>query len=157
MNWHTRSHTRCLGQIPMNETILIADDDDDIRQLIAFTLRTRGYAVVEASDGESALALTRREQPALVILDVMMPAMTGIEVARKLVADAKTARIPIVLLSAKGQKSEIEEGLSSGAQEYLVKPFAPRELAAKVAEILRAESSASQETFILGSTTGNVT
>lgn len=120
----------------MSKTILIADDEPNIRQLIAFTLRRRGYIILEADDGAAALALIRQESPDLAVLDVMMPGLTGIAVVQQLAVDPATAEIPVILLSAKGQGSEIEEGLASGARLYLVKPFSPRELADRVAEVL---------------------
>lgn len=120
----------------MSGTILIADDEPNIRQLIAFTLRRRGYTVLEAEDGTVALERIRRERPDLAVLDVMMPGLTGLAVTRQLGLDPETAAIPIILLSAKGQGSEIEAGLASGARLYLVKPFSPRELADRVAEVL---------------------
>jgi len=104
--------------------------------LIAFTLRRRGYTVLEAEDGTVALERIRRERPDLAVLDVMMPGLTGLAVTRQLGLEPETAAIPIILLSAKGQGSEIEAGLASGARLYLVKPFSPRELADRVAEVL---------------------
>ena len=120
----------------MSKTILIADDEPSIRQLVAFTLRRRGYTIVEAEDGATALELIRGERPDLVVLDVMMPGMSGIAVVKEMMGDATTAEIPVILLSAKGQGVEIEEGLASGARLYLVKPFSPRELADRVAEVI---------------------
>ncbi len=122
----------------MSKTILIADDEPNIRQLIAFTLRRRGYIILEAEDGTTALALIRQDSPDLAVLDVMMPGLTGIAIVQQLAADPATAEIPVILLSAKGQGIEIEEGLASGARLYLVKPFSPRELADRVAEVLEA-------------------
>lgn len=120
----------------MSKTILIADDEPSIRQLVAFTLRRRGYTIIEAEDGATALELIRGESPDLVVLDVMMPGMSGIMVVREMMSNATTAEIPVILLSAKGQGVEIEEGLASGARLYLVKPFSPRELADRVAEVI---------------------
>ena len=120
----------------MSARILVADDDDDIRALVAFTLRRRGYSVFEASAGDTALELARVERPDLVVLDIGMPGLNGIEVAAAMKEDAACAGIPIIMLSAKGQAAEIEQGLSVGADKYLVKPFAPKELAATVAEVL---------------------
>lgn len=122
----------------VTKTILIADDEPNIRQLVAFTLRRRGYAVLEAEDGTTALELIRDQSPDLAVLDVMMPGLTGIAVAQQLAAEPATSEIPVILLSAKGQGIEIEEGLASGARLYLVKPFSPRELAERVAEVLEA-------------------
>lgn len=120
----------------MSARIVIADDDADIRRLIAFMLRNRGYSVTEASTGDEALALIRSEMPDLALLDVMMPGLSGIEVARELGADAVTQGIPIVLLSARGQAAEVEVGLASGVRAYIVKPFNPKELASRIAEVL---------------------
>lgn len=120
----------------VTKTILIADDEPNIRQLVAFTLRRRGYTILEADDGITALELIRDQIPDLVVLDVMMPGLSGIAVAQRLAAEPATAGIPVILLSAKGQGTEIEQGLASGARLYLVKPFSPRELAERVAEVL---------------------
>lgn len=120
----------------MNARIIVADDEADIRQLVAFTLRRRGHTVIEATDGDAALSLITREQPDLAVLDVMMPGLSGLDVARAASADPATAAIPIILLSAKGQVTEVDEGLATGARAYLVKPFSPRALAEKVADLL---------------------
>lgn len=120
----------------MSKRIVVADDDDDIRGLIVFTLERRGYDVIEARNGGEALALVREHAPALVVLDVMMPELTGPEVATAIRRSDANADVPIVMLSAKGQTYEIDEGLASGADRYLVKPFAPRELADVVATLL---------------------
>jgi CheY-like chemotaxis protein len=123
----------------MTARIVVADDEADIRRLIVFTLKRRGYTVLEASAGDTALDLIRQVLPDLAVLDVMMPGLTGLEVARALGADPATSEIPIVMLSAKGQATEIEAGIASGARAYLVKPFRPQELAAQVAEVLAAQ------------------
>ena len=118
--------------------IVVADDEADIRRLTTFTLQRRGYTILEASAGDAALELIRRERPDLAVLDVMMPGLSGIEVAAAMAADPATASIPVVMLSAKGQASEVQAGLASGAHVYLVKPFSPRELGERVAAILAA-------------------
>jgi CheY-like chemotaxis protein len=117
--------------------ILVAEDERDIRELIGFTLRFAGFDVVLASNGIEAIDKAPQEQPDLIILDVRMPKMTGYEVCRLLKEDPITSEIPIVFLSAKGQEGEIEQGLASGAVEYIVKPFAPDELTEQVKDILR--------------------
>lgn len=121
---------------PATARIVIADDDGDIRRLVAFTLRRRGHTVYEASDGAEAEALIRDERPDLAILDVTMPERTGTEVAQAIAGDAELGQIPILLLSAKGQPGEIEAGLASGATAYLVKPFTPKRLAEQVGDVL---------------------
>ncbi len=120
-------------------TIVVADDDPPIRRLLAYTLQRRGYQVLEAADGETALALIRQSLPALAILDMMMPGLSGLEVTRALAQDPATAGIPTMIVSAKGQEAEIEAGLAGGACSYIVKPFAPRDVATRVAEILGHE------------------
>ena len=116
--------------------ILIAEDERDIRDLIAFTLRFAGYEVLTANNGEEAVAMTHQELPDLVLTDVRMPKMTGYEACKQIKADPTTQHIPVVFLSAKGQEAEVQTGLASGADEYLLKPFAPDQLTRKVAEIL---------------------
>ena len=120
----------------MSARIVVADDETDVRRLIVFTLQRRGYTVFEAKDGDAALALIRQELPDLVVLDVMMPGVSGLEVARSLAREPATAAIPVLMLSARGQIAEIEAGLASGVSAYVVKPFVPKELATRVAEIL---------------------
>lgn len=128
----------------MSARILVADDAPDIRHLVAFILRKRGYTILEASAGDEALALIRQEQPDLAVLDVLMPGLTGLEVVAALAEDAATAAIPVVLLSAKGQTSESAAGPAGGAQTYLAKPFAPKELAERVANVLAASDGANE-------------
>jgi CheY-like chemotaxis protein len=118
--------------------ILIAEDERDIRDLIAFTLKFAGHDIVTANNGEEAVQLTKQELPDLVITDVRMPKMTGYEACRQIKADPTTQHIPVVFLSAKGQEAEVQTGLDSGADEYLLKPFAPDQLTRKVADILAA-------------------
>jgi CheY-like chemotaxis protein len=118
--------------------ILVAEDERDIRDLIAFTLKFAGYDIVTANNGEEAVQLTKQELPDLVITDVRMPKMTGYEACRQIKADPATQHIPVVFLSAKGQEAEVQTGLDSGADEYLLKPFAPDQLTRKVADILAA-------------------
>jgi two-component system alkaline phosphatase synthesis response regulator PhoP len=117
--------------------ILVAEDERDIRELIGFTLRYAGLEVVLTSNGAEAVEKAAEEQPDLIMLDVRMPRMTGYEACRALKDNPETSGIPIVFLSAKGQEVEIEEGLASGALEYIVKPFAPDELATQVKGILK--------------------
>ncbi len=116
--------------------ILIAEDERDIRELVSFTLRYAGHEVVAAGNGEEAVAAAQQEMPDLILMDVRMPRMTGYEACKKIKADPQTEKIPVVFLSAKGQDSEIRDGMEAGADEYLLKPFSPSELTDKVAELL---------------------
>lgn len=116
--------------------ILIAEDERDIRDLVAFTLRFAGYEVFTASNGEEALEIAPKVNPDLILMDVRMPRMTGYEACKAMKANAELKDIPVVFLSAKGQENEIQQGLEAGAEKYLLKPFAPDNLAVQVKEIL---------------------
>jgi len=116
--------------------ILIAEDERDIRDLITFTLGFAGYEVVAAANGEEAVILARQEVPDLILMDVRMPRMTGYEACAVLKTDPKLKDIPVIFLSAKGQDTEIQAGLQAGAQEYLLKPFAPDQLTARIQTVL---------------------
>ena len=119
--------------------ILIADDEPHIRKLVSFTLGNRGYEVLQAEDGGQAFDMATGELPDLILLDVMMPVMTGYDVLDRLKADERTAGIPVIMLSAKSQRTEVEEGLTRGAEQYIGKPFTPRDLVQQVSELLDTE------------------
>ena len=116
--------------------ILIAEDEPDIRELVAFTLRFAGHEVTATSNGEEALNQASVMVPDLILMDVRMPRMTGYDACRAMKADPELRDIPVVFLSAKGQDSEIQTGLAAGAEEYLLKPFAPDQLTERVRAIL---------------------
>jgi CheY-like chemotaxis protein len=116
--------------------ILVAEDERDIRDLVAFTLRFAGYEVFTAANGEEALELAPNVNPDLILMDVRMPRMTGYEACRLMKLNPDLKDIPIVFLSAKGQETEIQQGLDAGAEEYLLKPFAPDQLTSHVKTIL---------------------
>jgi DNA-binding response OmpR family regulator len=118
-------------------TILVVDDDPVIQKLLAVNFEMEGYRVVTGSDGAEALDKIAAERPAAVVLDVMMPKIDGIEVVRRIKADPATAAIPVLLLSAKAQATDIAAGMDAGADAYLTKPFDPVELLEKVASLLR--------------------
>lgn len=122
--------------------ILIAEDERDIRDLITFTLQFSGYQVAAASNGEEAVQMARQEKPDLILMDVRMPRKTGYEACMELKADPAFKDVPVVFLSAKGQDSEIEAGYQAGATAYLLKPFAPDQLIARIREILQAHGKA---------------
>lgn len=117
--------------------IMVVDDEADIRELIKFNLEKEGFDVVPVSDGETALEEARLRQPDLILLDVMLPGIDGIEVCFKLKSDSAFKSIPIVMLSAKSDESDQLVGLKIGADDYLVKPFSPKVLVAKISAILR--------------------
>jgi two-component system phosphate regulon response regulator PhoB len=119
------------------KTLLLADDEANLRLLARITLDDPDYRILEAADGATALALARTEHPDLLVLDWMMPGLTGVEVARLLRQDPDTSDIPIIILTAKGQVTDKEQGQNWGAYAYLVKPFSPLELLEKVEAALQ--------------------
>ena len=119
------------------QQILVVEDEADIRELLRFNLEREGFSVLEAADGPQALDMARRHTPALVLLDVMLPGLDGFEVCRRLGAQTETAHIPILMLTARGEKMDRVVGLSLGADDYVVKPFSVRELMLRVRAVLR--------------------
>ena len=129
----------------MGKRVLVVDDDRVIQQLLEVNLELEGYEVVAtASDGKEALEKIRELRPDLVILDIMMPKMDGLEVCRRLRADPQLAAIPVVLLSARAQDMDIREGLELGASAYLTKPFDPVELLEVVGRLAKNRTAADQ-------------
>ena len=120
----------------MTHKILIADDEPNILISLEFLMKREGYEVVLARDGNEALAAIVRERPSLVLLDVMMPGMTGFEVCQAVRADATLAGTKIVLLTAKGRDIDVAKGMALGADGYMTKPFSTRDLALRVRELL---------------------
>jgi DNA-binding response OmpR family regulator len=120
----------------MAHKVLIADDEPNILISLEFLMKREGHDVLLARDGTEALAAIRRERPALVLLDVMMPGMTGFDVCQAVRADESLAGVRIVLLTAKGRDTDIAKGLALGATAYMTKPFSTKELAARVRELL---------------------
>jgi DNA-binding response OmpR family regulator len=124
------------------KTVLVIDDDPDIRDLVIWKLTQAGYATLAEADGEAGLAAAEGHDatgdglPDLVLVDWMMPKLSGIDVCRALRGNARTARIPVILLTAKAQDSELERGLAAGADVYIVKPFSPKEMLQRVEAIL---------------------
>jgi len=116
--------------------ILIAEDERDIRDLVAFTLRFAGHEVFTAANGEEAVEMAPNVNPDLILMDVRMPRMTGYQACKIMKANPELKDIPVVFLTARGQESEIQEGLDAGAEEYLLKPFAPDHLTTRVKAVL---------------------
>src|SRR3954447_4424783 len=115
---------------------LIAEDDRDIRELVTAKLSGAGFRVIAVSDGIAALNAIREQLPDIALLDVMMPGSSGLDVIGKLRTDERTAAVPVILLSAKSQDFDVETGLASGAADYIIKPFSPRELLQRVEAVL---------------------
>jgi phosphate regulon transcriptional regulator PhoB len=124
--------------------ILVVEDEPDIRKLVQYNLTQDHYRVVEAENGDQALKIIQRDKPSLVILDLMMPGMSGLEVCRALRSQDATAKLPILMLTAKAGEADRVLGLELGADDYLAKPFSPRELVARVRAILRRANGAAQ-------------
>jgi DNA-binding response OmpR family regulator len=120
-----------------NKKILVVDDEKDIVETVAYNLRRHGYDVVMAYDGADALEVAFREAPDLILLDLMLPGLDGMEVARRLKADARTASTPLVMLTAKGEETDVVIGLTLGADDYVTKPFSMKILLARLSTVLR--------------------
>jgi DNA-binding response OmpR family regulator len=118
------------------ETVLVVDDDPVILKLLEVNFEMEGFTVLTAGDGVEALEVARANQPAVIVSDVMMPRMDGIDLVRALRADAVTKTIPVLLLSAKAQSADIKTGMEAGADDYLTKPFEPLELVDRVVALL---------------------
>jgi len=121
----------------MKETILIVEDEKDIVRMLEYNLKKEGFAVLSSRNGEDVLRIASKEHPGLILLDLMLPGLNGLEVCRELKRDNKTAAIPIIMLTAKTQESDKILGLELGADDYVTKPFSPKELIARIRAILR--------------------
>jgi two-component system phosphate regulon response regulator PhoB len=126
-----------MGLMIMSPKILVVDDEPDILDVLRYNLEKADFGVLTAQDGERALEIARSERPALVVLDLMLPGMEGEEVCRLLKQDEATRSIPVLMLTAKGQEVDRIVGLELGADDYVVKPFSPREIVLRVRAILR--------------------
>jgi two-component system response regulator MtrA len=116
--------------------ILVADDDVDIRELVEFKLSTMGHEIVAVGDGAAAVDACRASKPDLAVLDVMMPGVSGLDAIKQIRSDPDLADLPVILLTARAQESDVETGFDSGADDYITKPFSPRELASRVEALL---------------------
>ena len=124
-----------------HESILAVDDEEDILELLRYNLSREGYRVTPATTGEEAVRLALSLLPDLILLDLLLPGMDGLEVCRRLKADARTRSIPLIMLTAKGEEADIVAGLELGADDYVTKPFSPRVLLARIRTVLRRRSA----------------
>ncbi|MBN0048214.1 response regulator [Streptomyces actuosus] len=116
--------------------VLIADDDADIRDLVAFKLAQGGHRVTAVQDGMAALKTVREQPVDMALLDIRMPRMSGLDVCRELRAAPETATLPVILITARSQEGDVEVGFAAGADDYIIKPFSPRELSSRVTALL---------------------
>jgi two-component system phosphate regulon response regulator PhoB len=129
----------------MASKILIIDDEPDVADIVAMNLKAEGYKILIADNGESGLAKAKAEAPNLIVLDLMLPKMSGLEVCKALKREAATARIPIIMLTAKSDEVDRIVGLELGADDYVTKPFSPRELLLRVQSVLRRSSAGGEK------------
>jgi two-component system phosphate regulon response regulator PhoB len=123
------------------QKILVVDDEEDILELLRFNLTKEGFAVVCAGSGEEALKMTRLEKPELILLDLLLPGIDGLEVANRLKNDPSTREIPVIMVTAKGEEADIVTGLEVGAEDYITKPFSRKVLIARVRAVLRRKAA----------------
>src|SRR5580700_5548494 len=128
---------RSQASSPSRKKVLIVDDEKDIVDLLAYNLARNGYETITAGDGNDALENAAKNAPDLISLDLMLPGIDGTEVARRLKADARTTNIPIIMLTAKGEETDVVVGLTLGADDYVTKPFSMKVLLARVGNVLR--------------------
>jgi two-component system phosphate regulon response regulator PhoB len=127
------------------EKILVIEDEHDIRELISYNLENAGYEVLKSSAGNPGIETAKKEIPDLILLDIMLPDIDGLDVCRRLKRDDKTRDIPVIMLTAKSEDSDVISGLEIGAEDYITKPFSPRVLAARIRAVLRRNSEAADD------------
>ncbi len=127
------------------ERILVVDDEQDILELIRYNLSREGYQIETVTTGEEAIKVARDRHPDLIILDLMLPGIDGLDVCRLLKGETRTSDIPIIMLTAKGEESDVVAGLELGAEDYMTKPFSPKVLIARVRNILRRKTRSAEE------------
>jgi two-component system phosphate regulon response regulator PhoB len=125
--------------------VLVVDDEQDLLELVSYNLNKEGFRVVCVSSGEEALAAARRDMPDLILLDLLLPTVDGLEVCRRLKADPRTQHIPVLMLTAKSEETDVVTGLELGAEDYVTKPFSPRVLVARVKALLRRRTKESSD------------
>ncbi len=128
------------GNAMDRQSILVVEDEEDIRELVTYNLQREGYRVTGVEYGEAALAAAQSQPPNLIVLDLMLPGVDGLTVCQRLKADAATAAIPIVMVTARGEEADVVRGLELGADDYITKPFSPRVLVARIRAVLRRSS-----------------
>lgn len=140
---YASSRHRAASEHPPHR-ILVVDDEEDLLELVAYNLTKEGYAVTCVASGEEALHAARKQPPDLIVLDLMLPSVDGLEVCRRLKSNSKTRDIPIVMLTAKSEEGDMIVGLECGADDYIAKPFSPRVLGARIKALLRRKDAERQ-------------
>ena len=130
-------------------TVLVIDDEKDLIELITYNLGKEGYDVIAANDGQEGLDVVKRHRPDLVVLDLMMPGLDGLQVCQRLRSDSRTTGVPIIMLTAKATEADRVVGLEFGADDYITKPFSPREVVARVKAVLRRSTPQPEEQQII--------
>jgi two-component system, OmpR family, alkaline phosphatase synthesis response regulator PhoP len=128
-----------MDEIMTKEKILVVDDEEDILELVRYNLTREGYKVISAASGEEGLMSAKAENPDLIVLDLMLPGIDGLDVTRRMKENDSTRKIPIIMLTAKGEESDIVTGLELGAEDYITKPFSTKVLVARIRAVLRRE------------------
>jgi len=134
-----------MGHTMARERVLVVDDEQDLLELVSYNLNKEGYRVACVSTGEEALAAAKRDLPDLIVLDLLLPTVDGLEVCRRLKMDPRTQHIPILMLTAKSEEADVVTGLELGGEDYVTKPFSPRVLVARVKAVLRRRSKESSD------------
>ena len=129
------------------KTILVVDDEEDVLELVKYNLEKNGYRVTTASTGEEAINKARSILPNLVLLDLMLPGIDGLEVCKQLKSNPKTEHVPVIMLTAKGEESDVVVGLEVGADDYITKPFSPKVLIARIRRILHRSIAQQRDSF----------
>ena len=129
----------------MNTKILVADDEEDVLNLVSMNLKNAGFTVIQAMDGREAIGKARTQLPMLMVLDLMLPEMSGLEVCKLLKSESVTSKIPVIMLTAKAEEVDRIVGLELGADDYITKPFSPRELVLRVKAVLRRGTQPKEE------------
>ncbi len=127
-----------------SKTIAVIEDEDDIREIVAYNLKRDGFDVLQVATGEDGLKVVIEKKPALVLLDLMLPGIDGLEVCQRIKNHNEISEIPVILLTAKGEESDVVLGLGMGADDYITKPFSPRELVARIRAVLRRADNGSK-------------
>jgi phosphate regulon transcriptional regulator PhoB len=146
MGIYLRWESNLMTSKPANKKILVADDEPDVLHLVTTNLKNAGYTVIKAEDGLVALTKARETRPDLIVLDLMLPELSGLEVCKVLKKEPGTAHIPIIMLTAKAEEVDRIVGLELGADDYLTKPFSPRELVLRIKSVMRRGREATETT-----------